>query len=41
MGVWEEVKLKTLISDMGDGGTPTTKEPSNFGGDIAWLLLMM
>lgn len=36
---WKEVKLKELISEMGDGGTPTTTEPSNFGGDIPWVVV--
>lgn len=36
---WEEVKLKELISEMGDGGTPTTTEPSNFGGNIPWAVV--
>ncbi len=39
MSSWREVRLKTLISEMGDGGTPTTTEPTNFGGDIPWVVV--
>lgn len=39
MSDWQEIKLKTLISEMGDGGTPTTSEDGNFGGDIPWAVV--
>lgn len=39
MSDWQEIKLKTLISEMGDGGTPTTSEDGNFGGDIPWVVV--
>lgn len=39
MSDWQEIKLKTLITEMGDGGTPTTSEDGNFGGDIPWVVV--
>lgn len=39
MSNWKEVKLKELIQEMGDGGTPTTTDVSNFGGDIPWVVV--
>lgn len=39
MSDWKEVKLKELIQEMGDGGTPTTTDVANFGGDIPWVVV--
>ena len=39
MNTWKEVKLKTLISEMGDGGTPSTIDENNFGGNIPWAVV--
>lgn len=36
---WKEIKLKTLISKMGDGGTPSTIAQDNFGGNIPWVVV--
>jgi len=36
---WKEVKLKYLIEKMGDGGTPSTLNQNNFGGDIPWVVV--
>lgn len=36
---WKEIKLKELISEMGDGGTPSTLDEGNFGGDIPWVVV--
>jgi len=36
---WKEIKLKELISDMGDGGTPSTLIEGNFGGNIPWVVV--
>lgn len=36
---WKEVKLKTLIKTMGDGGTPSTLDSANYGGDIPWVVV--
>ena len=36
---WREIKLKELISDMGDGGTPSTLNEGNFGGKIPWVVV--
>ncbi len=38
-GEWKEVKLKYLIEKMGDGGTPSTLNENNFGGDIPWVVV--
>lgn len=39
MNSWEEVRLKELISEMGDGGTPSTTDQTNFGGYIPWAVV--
>ena len=36
---WKEIKLKELITDMGDGGTPSTLNEGNFGGEIPWVVV--
>ncbi len=36
---WKEIKLKELISEMGDGGTPSTLDEGNFGGEIPWVVV--
>ncbi len=36
---WKEIKLKELVSEMGDGGTPSTLNEGNFGGDIPWVVV--
>lgn len=36
---WKYVKLKQLIQDIGDGGTPSTSDNGNFGGSIHWAVV--
>ena len=36
---WQEIRLRDLISEMGDGGTPSTLDGNNFGGDIPWVVV--
>lgn len=36
---WKEIRLKELISKMGDGGTPSTLVEGNFGGNIPWVVV--
>ena len=36
---WKEIRLKELISEMGDGGTPSTLVEGNFGGNIPWVVV--
>lgn len=36
---WKEIRFKELISDMGDGGTPSTVIDGNFGGNIPWVVV--
>lgn len=36
---WKEIRLKELISEMGDGGTPSTLTEGNFGGKIPWVVV--
>lgn len=39
MESWKEIRLKELISEMGDGGTPSTLVDGNFGGNIPWVVV--
>jgi len=39
MSTWKEVKLKKFIHKLGDGGTPSTLDPANFGGNIPWVVI--
>jgi len=34
---WEVVKLGGVIEDIGDGGTPSTKNKNYFNGEIPWV----
>ena len=34
---WQTVTVYGDIADVIGGGTPSTKVPANFGGDIPWL----
>lgn len=36
---WKYTKLKQLIQDIGDGGTPSTSDNGNFGGSINWAVV--
>lgn len=36
---WKDIKLKELLEDIGDGGTPSTIDSTNFGGEIAWAVV--
>ena len=36
---WQEIRLKELISEMADGGTPSTINEKNFGGNIPWAVV--
>lgn len=36
---WKEIRLKELISEMADGGTPSTLSEGNFGGNIPWVVV--
>jgi type I restriction enzyme, S subunit len=36
---WKEVRLKKLIDKIGDGGTPSTLNQNNFGGEIPWVVI--
>lgn len=36
---WQEIRLKELISEMADGGTPSTINENNFGGNIPWAVV--
>jgi type I restriction enzyme S subunit len=36
---WEEKQLGDLIKTIADGGTPSTKKPNYYGGDIKWLVI--
>ncbi|MBF9019870.1 hypothetical protein HKCCA1058_04080 [Rhodobacterales bacterium HKCCA1058] len=36
---WEEVALGDVIKEIGDGGTPDTKNPDYFGGKIPWVVI--
>lgn len=38
-GEWEVKQLGELIASIGDGGTPATKNPEYFGGDIPWVVI--
>ena len=36
---WIESELGQLIEEIGDGGTPSTSDPKNFGGGIPWVVI--
>lgn len=36
---WKYVRLKELILEMGDGGTPSTLNKGNYGGNIPWVVV--
>jgi len=36
---WQEIRFKELISEMADGGTPSTINEKNFGGNIPWAVV--
>jgi len=38
-GEWETNKLGEIIVAIGDGGTPSTNNPKNFGGTIPWVVI--
>ncbi|MCK4818598.1 restriction endonuclease subunit S [bacterium] len=38
-GEWKRKKLGDIISDISDGGTPSTVNPYNFGGGISWVVI--
>lgn len=33
---WHQAKIKNIAEVVG-GGTPSTKDPENFGGDVPWI----
>lgn len=37
--VWEKKKLKEVIREIKDGGTPSRSKPEYFGGDIGWCVV--
>lgn len=37
--VWEKKKLKEVITEIKDGGTPSRSKPEYFGGDIGWCVV--
>lgn len=39
MNDWTEIRLKQLIKDIGDGATPSTTDPTNFGKGIPWVVI--
>ncbi len=38
-GEWRRKKLGDIISDISDGGTPSTVNRNNFGGGISWVVI--
>ena len=38
-GEWEVKTLGKLLQEIGDGATPSTAEPRNFGGGINWVVI--
>ena len=36
---WVESRLRDVIEEIGDGGTPATSNPRNFGGAINWVVI--
>tara|TARA_Y100000310_G_scaffold332551_1_gene408370 strand:+ start:1798 stop:2451 length:654 start_codon:yes stop_codon:yes gene_type:complete len=36
---WKAKKISEVISDIGDGGTPSRKNNSYFGGNIPWVVI--
>ena len=36
---WIKSELGQLIEEIGDGGTPSTSDPQNFGGGIPWVVI--
>lgn len=36
---WQEMPLRQVVAEMGDGGTPPRSEPSYFGGQIPWIVI--
>ena len=38
-GEWEVKQLGDVICEISDGGTPSTSDSRNFGGDVAWVVI--
>lgn len=38
-GEWEVKRLGDVLTEIGDGATPSTAKPGNFGGSIAWVVI--
>jgi type I restriction enzyme S subunit len=38
-GEWNEKQLGDVIKEIGDGATPSTSNPMNFGGSIHWVVI--
>ena len=38
-GEWEAKRLGDVIKEIGDGATPSTADPLNFGGPIHWVVI--
>jgi type I restriction enzyme S subunit len=38
-GEWNEKQLEDVIKEIGDGATPSTSNPLNFGGSIHWAVI--
>jgi type I restriction enzyme S subunit len=36
---WQELPFSELVTEMGDGGTPSTSHPEYFGGDVSWVVI--
>ena len=36
---WKIKPLGSFIKNIGDGGTPSTSDQSNFGGGIPWIVI--
>ncbi len=38
-GAWEVKRLRDVLTEIGDGATPSTAKSQNFGGSIAWVVI--
>ncbi len=38
-GEWQKLQLGDIIYQVNDGATPSTGEPSNFGGSVCWVVI--